>query len=116
MPSQQASGAAGISSRRQSVGTDIWPILTRNPNQPSTPRELYWQGVRRKSAALRVGDWKLVVHRRPDNDRIELFDLQTDPNEQKDRSSAEPDRVAAMLEALARQEKRDNDALPNDVR
>ncbi len=62
-------------------------------------RELYWQGVNKKSAALRQDNWKLVVHRRNDSDRIELFDLSADPFEKNDLAAKHQDRVATMLKA-----------------
>ncbi len=93
-------------------GVDIWPTLKGDKNPELENRELYCQGVRRRSAALRQGPWKLVVHRGKGEDRIELFDLSTDPCEKNDRSAEQAPRVTTMLKALAAQEKRDNDALP----
>lgn len=57
--------------------------------------------------ALRVGDWKFV---RPRNkkSKAELYDLASDVGEQRDLSSAQPERLAemrAMLEALVRSER-----------
>jgi len=93
-------------------GLDIWPALNGEENPALAQRELYCQGVHRQSAALRQGPWKLVVHRRKGADKIELFDLSVDPNETEDLSTKQPQRIATMLKALASQEKRDNDALP----
>jgi len=93
-------------------GTSIWPLLTGESSTQLMDRELYWQGVRKGSAALRQGNWKLAVHRRKGGDTVELFDLATDPNEENDRSAEQPERVAAMCKALAAQEQRDNDAVP----
>ena len=45
-------------------GVNVWPALTGQEDPVLENRELYWQGVGRRSAALRQGDWKLVVHRR----------------------------------------------------
>ena len=44
--------------------------------------------------------WKLVWRRRADR-RPELYDLSEDPGESTDLSEAEPDRLAAMLDAVA---------------
>ncbi len=93
-------------------GLNIWPLLKGEANPALAQRELYCQGVRRESAALRQGPWKLVVHRRKAEARAELYDLSADPGEKTDLSAEHPRRVAAMLKALAVQEKRDNDALP----
>lgn len=49
--------------------------------------------------ALRRDDWKLIARR--DGQPLALFDLRTDPGEQRDRSADEPARAAA-LGALAR--------------
>jgi arylsulfatase A-like enzyme len=97
-------------------GVNIWPALIGEENPVLANRELYCQGVRRRSAALRQGCWKLVVHRGKDKDRVELFDLSRDPNEKTDRSSEQAARVTAMLKALSIQEELDDDALPNDDR
>jgi arylsulfatase len=56
---------------------------------------LYWahQGHR----AMRRDDWKIVFA--PVNDRWELYDLSVDPTELDDMAAANPDRLAAMIEA-----------------
>lgn len=95
-------------------GVNVLPALTGQEDPVLENRELYWQGVGRRSAALRQGNWKLVVHRRRGDNQVELFDLAADSNETTDRSAEQMPRVAAMLRALSRQEERDDDALPND--
>ena len=55
-----------------------------------------------------------MVRRREGADRVELFQLSVDPSERNDLSTEQPARVAKMLEALAAQESRDDDALPLD--
>ena len=95
-------------------GVSVWPALMGQEDPVLENRELYWQGVGRRSAALRQGDWKLVVHRRQGANQVELFDLAADSNETTDRSTEQAPRVAAMLRTLSRQEERDDDALPND--
>ncbi len=92
-------------------GRDIWPILSGETTTPE-PRVLYWQGVSRRSAALREGDWKLVVHRKKGGDQLELFDLVADPSEKEDLSAAQPQRVAKLKQLLADETARDNDAVP----
>ncbi len=94
-------------------GVNIWPILKGDQSTALINREFYWQGVNRKSTALRQGSWKLVVRRGQDEDIVELFDLSRDPHEKEDLSLVEAPRVAKMLGALTEQEKRDNVALPN---
>ena len=56
--------------------------------------------------ALREGPWKLVAWRWPDGQdpaRRELFDLDDDPAELRDRAAEDPIRVRAMSERLASQ-------------
>ncbi len=77
-------------------------------------RQLYWQDVGRRSAALRQGNRMLVIHRRRGEDQVELFDLATDANETTDRSAEQAPRVTAMLRALFSQQERDDESLPND--
>jgi arylsulfatase A-like enzyme len=92
-------------------GHNIWPLLAGDVMRPE-PRVLYCQGVGRRSAALRHGDWKLVVHRNRDKIRRELFDLAGDPFETADVSAMYPDRVEALAELLAQEQAKDNDAVP----
>ena len=96
-------------------GVNVWPTLLGKPNPALEGRELYWQGVRNRSAALRQGDWKLVVHQ-GSKAKMELFDLAADPNEKTNRTAEQAERVKSMLKALKAQVDRDNDALPNDVK
>ncbi len=95
-------------------GVNIWPTLIGEENPVLANRELYCQGVRRRSAALRQGNWKLVVHRRKGKETVELFDLAADPSEKSDLSAEQSERVAKMLAALTAQEKRDDDAVPGE--
>ena len=57
------------------------------------PRSLGWSPLH----SYRVGSLKLIDAPRP-----ELFDLSTDPHEQRDRAGADPAQVARLREALAR--------------
>jgi arylsulfatase A-like enzyme len=97
-------------------GVNIWSTLRGEPTEAVKGRMLYWQGVNKKSAALRQENWKLVVHRRKGDPKIELFELEADPNEKTDLSAKHGPRVAAMLKALSAQEARDDDARPKDKR
>jgi len=68
----------------------------------SAPRPIYSESPARRSSydqkAVRSGDYKLVYTLEPG--RIELYDLRTDPCEQKDLSAVEAGRAAAMLHDL----------------
>ncbi|MFT5522981.1 MAG: arylsulfatase A-like enzyme [Pirellulaceae bacterium] len=93
-------------------GQDIWPSLAQAAAKPD-PRVLYWQGVLKKSAALRMGDWKLIVHRTGKQPKIELFDLASDPNETSDLASSKPDLVKQLQQLMVEEQALDDDALPN---
>lgn len=96
-------------------GVDMWSALVGAEDALIDQRVLYWQGVNKRSAAVRQNNWKLVVHRGKGKgkDRVELFDLAADPNEKTDRSAEQPLLVEALAEALVAQEARDGDAIPN---
>ncbi|MDX1565015.1 MAG: sulfatase-like hydrolase/transferase, partial [Phycisphaeraceae bacterium] len=75
-------------------GVNLWPTLRGEADPAVRGRDLYWLGVRGKSAALRRGPWKLLVHHRKNKGgkpKIELFKLDEDPNEKNDLSEMHPD-------------------------
>jgi arylsulfatase A-like enzyme len=80
-------------------GQSLLPVL--QGAEPS-PRPIYSESPARRSSyddkALRLGDYKLVYDVKLD--RLELYDLHSDPGEQLDLSAAEPQRAAAMREDL----------------
>ena len=92
-------------------GRNIWPILTGTADGPDD-RTLYRQGVGRRSATIRSGDWKLVVHRRKNEVTRELYNLASDPSETADLAGQHPERVDALEELLVAEEARDNDTVP----
>lgn len=92
-------------------GRNIWPILTGAADGPDD-RTFYCQGVGRRSATIRSGDWKLVVHRRKSEVTRELYNLDADPSETTELARQYPERVDALEELLAAEEARDNDASP----
>lgn len=92
-------------------GHDVWRILNGSAKQ-SDQRTLYCQGVRRRSAALRRGDWKLVVHRGQGGEQHELYNLVADPVEKVNLAHRRPDKVTELKERLAAEEAKDNDAAP----
>jgi len=82
-------------------GRDIWPLLTGEQTDPQ-PRTLYFK--RGSSAALRLGDWKLVAS----GANRQLFDLASDPNEENDLANKCPDELtelSALLQAEREKEK-----------
>lgn len=85
-------------------GRDVWKDLIAG--RP-VARDLYWVSARYLQAAVRSGDWKLVVTKA--NDTAELFNLADDPSEQKDLAAARPEKVRELRELMARLSARDND-------
>jgi len=83
-------------------GQNIWPLLTGKSKL--TPRTLYWKTG--AQVAARHGDWKLIIDRR-DPDKLELFNLATDPYEQLNVAKAFPKRLAAVQEILEQQQNLD---------
>lgn len=126
--------AAKLDRRAPAEGNDLWREVRGKRRQPraaplnpifSTNRPhpcfrcccfvgvLPFPGWRRQSAMI-DGRWKLLLNERvfrevllPRTGRsVELFDVVADPGETVDRSGDEPERAAAMLDALLRHEGR----------
>lgn len=91
-------------------GRDIWPLLSGRAPAPE-PRTLYWLGVGRRTAAVRHGNWKLLL---PQSGRAELYDLARDPGESDNRAAQHPEIVADLRQRLQQQAARDDDALARD--
>ncbi|APZ98526.1 sulfatase [Sphingopyxis sp. QXT-31] len=68
---------------------------------PAKRAALFWRSGDYR--AVRAGDWKLQVTKRPEKAR--LYNLAADPTEQYDLAAAEPARVAAMMAMLDAQNK-----------
>jgi len=94
-------------------GKDIWPLLTGSA-EPQQERVLYCQGVGRRSAAVLLGDWKLIVHRGTGGAKRELFHLSDDPMESVDLIGENEAKAAELKRLLEAEEAKDNDALPGD--
>ena len=56
--------------------------------------ETYW------ARGLRSGRWKILVARLGEQESVQLFDVESDPDETHDLAAAEPDRTAAMRARL----------------
>ena len=112
-------------------GLDIWPMLTKGPASPHDAiLSVSTQGPAR--AAVRMGDWKLMVSGNADADTgeddgakkakkkgkaaagkyepVALYNLIEDPSESKNLADAQPERVKAMRARLTQLL---NDAVPS---
>jgi len=109
-------------------GLDVWPMLTKQAASPHDAiLSVSTQGPSR--AAVRMGDWKLIVDGGADDgattgkkkgkksagkyEQVALYHLTDDPAEAKNLATAEPERVKAMRARLAELLK---DAVPSGVR
>ena len=90
-------------------GVDVWPLITGRTKVLSSPRLLYWRTPR--AAAVREGDWKLIVSSDRDSQPSEalLFNLADDPFEKTDLASRYPDRVSHLREVLHHQQSLDRE-------
>lgn len=76
-------------------GLDILPVLTRGAKSPH--EYLLLCGVRRGQAAIRKGDWKLIVDGGDGPGRgAELYNLAKDPGERLNLAGGQSDMVAGM--------------------
>ena len=78
-------------------GRDISSVLTENATIPD--REVVLN-LAPDAAAIRVGDWKLVVHNRKAEEKAELFNLGDDASEKNDLSEKNPEKVKELRERL----------------
>lgn len=91
-------------------GRDVWPTLTGEVAKPE-PRSFYI--ALRNAAAVRDGDWKLIVGK---DGKRELFNLAADPYEKEELSQREPMRVAALEKQFVEFRQSDITELPEDLR
>jgi arylsulfatase A-like enzyme len=129
-------GIAGASTEQKLPidGRDVWPMLTKGaPSPHDAILSVSTQGPKR--AAVRMGDWKLLVsgdvgtdgdegntagkaRRRGQRavgkyEPVALYNLVDDPSESKNLATQEPDRVKAMRARLVELTK---DAVPPAAR
>jgi arylsulfatase A-like enzyme len=81
---------------------------------PLRDRALYWAGPGFRTRAVSVGSWKLIVTTgKPE--RLELYDLASDPGETVNLAESRPDQVSWLRERLAEAAAADRDAEPDDA-
>ena len=85
-------------------GMDLTPLLDGNSDKKIEERDLFWhyphygnQGGE-PSSIIRSGSWKLIHYY--EDGRDELYNLETDPMEQNDISTEEPDKSSELREKL----------------
>ena len=76
-------------------GKSLAPVIAGKSKEVRDTMFLAYRAVQR---SIRQGDWKLI--RYPQVDKTQLFDLKTDPNEQRD-LSADPNQAGKVKELLA---------------
>ena len=111
-------------------GRDVWPVLTE---KAASPHDVILCAQSPDNAAVRMGDWKLIVSNGAVEDDeapkknakakkkakgrkyepLMLFNLAADPSEKTNLAAKEPERVATMKTKLAELLK---DAVPSGVR
>jgi uncharacterized sulfatase len=91
-----AAAGASLPDDREVDGVDLLPFV-RGEATGVPHRELFWRSGASRSAL--VDGWKLNVSDPPG--RRWLFDLRTDPTEQRDLSAEHPEKVAELVRALA---------------
>lgn len=80
-------------------GRNIWQLIQEG--EPLKEIVLYWRNYYGNRAAVRLGDWKFIVDRKPIN--AELYHIRNDPGESHNLASAEPERVQQLRALLQKQ-------------
>ncbi|HCV26188.1 MAG TPA: hypothetical protein DGN59_22280, partial [Candidatus Latescibacteria bacterium] len=69
---------------------------------------LFWNFRGDRNLGVRHGDWK-VIDRDSDGERVrELYDIASDPFEERDLVDDEPERVRALSDAMAQMRQQDD--------
>lgn len=93
--------AAATQIQAPNDGVNLLPLLK---GEAFPPRPLYWHyphyhpGGATPYSAVRDGDWRLIHFY--EDDRLELFNLQDDPQEKINLAPTQPDRVGQLRSQL----------------
>jgi arylsulfatase A len=95
-------------------GVSLLPLFHGAPTLAR--QRLYWHfpcyvGRATPSSAIREGDFKLIEFFE-EGGRVELFNLRSDPHEEKDLAASMPDKAAALTRALRSWQKETHALLP----
>ena len=94
------------------VGANVWPVLAEKA--ALAPRPLYWTALGFRSRAVQLGDWKLIAHGDGPAQRLELFNLASDPSETTNLAAKSPEKLTELTSLLAQIARADRDALAKD--
>jgi arylsulfatase A-like enzyme len=87
---------ASLEQPKKLDGVDVWAVIA--DGQRTTRKDLLLD-VEDFRGAIRVGEWKLIVHSALPT-RIELFNVANDPEEAENKASTYPERVKDLLGRL----------------
>ena len=87
---------ATIDQPKKLDGVDVWPVIARAQR---TTRKDMLLNVDDFQGAIRIGEWKLIVHAALPS-KVELFDIANDPEEAENKATTYPDRVKELLGRL----------------
>lgn len=89
-------------------GIDLSSVLL--DGTPIKTRPIYIAGPRMRAKSLRFGEWKLVVSGQAPDSSIELFDIESDPEEKSNLAHQNPEQTEHMLGLLSVASQSDSDA------
>ena len=87
---------ASLEQPKKVDGVDVWAVIADGKR---TQRKDMLLNVEDFGGAIRVGEWKLIVHASLPS-RVELYDIANDPEEADNKAGAYPDRVKELLARL----------------
>jgi arylsulfatase A-like enzyme len=87
---------ASLEQAKKVDGADAWPVIAEGKR---TQRKDMLLNVEDFAGAIRVGEWKLIVHSALPS-RVELYDIANDPEEAENKAGTYPDRVKDLLARL----------------